>query len=84
MVRAALLDGMWIESWKDGRITVRAWIDRIKGKAPAGKTTGEYVVDRLKAKGVADEVKILDISRIGAVKGGDGQIEQFTLEVKFK
>ena len=84
VVRASLLDGMWIESWKDGRITVRAWIDRIKGKAPAGKTTGEYVVDRLKAKGVADEVKILDISRIGAVKGGDGQIEQFTLEVKFK
>lgn len=84
VVRASLLDGMWIESWKDGRITVRAWIDRVKGKAPAGKTTGEYVVDRLKAKGVADEVKILDISRIGAVKGGDGQIEQFTLEVKFK
>ena len=84
VVRASLLDGMWIESWKDGRITIRAWIDRVKGKAPAGKTTGEYVVDRLKAKGVADEVKILDISRIGAVKGGDGQIEQFTLEVKFK
>ena len=84
VVRASLLDGMWIESWKDGRITVRAWIDRVKGKSPAGKTTGEYVVDRLKAKGVADEVKILDISRIGAVKGGDGQIEQFTLEVKFK
>ena len=84
VVRASLLDGMWIESWKDGRITVRAWIDRVKGKAPAGKTTGEYVVDRLKAKGVADEVKILDISRIGAVKGGDGQIEQFTLEVKFR
>ena len=42
------------------------------------------MVDRLKTKGVADEVKILDISRIGAVKGGDGQIEQFTLEVKFK
>ena len=84
VVRASLLDGMWIESWKDSRITVRAWIDRVKGKAPAGKTTGEYVVDRLKAKGVADEVKILDISRIGAVKGGDGQIEQFTLEVKFK
>ena len=84
VVRASLLDGMWIESWKDGRITVRAWIDRVKGKAPAGKTTGECVVDRLKAKGIADEVKILDISRIGAAKGGDGQIEQFTLEVKFK
>lgn len=84
VVRASLLDGMWIESWKDGRITVRAWIDRVKGKAPAGKTTGEFVVDRLKTKGVADEVKILDISRIGAAKGGDGQIEQFTLEVKFK
>lgn len=84
VVRASLLDGMWIESWKDGRITVRAWIDRVKGKAPAGKTTGEFVVDRLKTKGVVEEVKILDISRIGAAKGGDGQIEQFTLEVKFK
>ena len=84
VVRASLLDGMWIESWKDGRITVRAWIDRVKGKAPAGKTTGEFVVDRLKTKGAAEEVKILDISRIGAAKGGDGQIEQFTLEVKFK
>ena len=84
VVRASLLDGMWIESWKDGRITVRAWIDRIKGKAPAGKTIGEFVVDRLKTKGAAEEVKILDISRIGAAKGGDGQIEQFTLEVKFK
>ena len=84
VVRASLLDGMWIESWKDGRITVRAWIDRVKGKAPAGKTIGEFVVDRLKTKGAAEEVKILDISRIGAAKGGDGQIEQFTLEVKFK
>ena len=57
---------------------------------PQGKTTGECVVERLKTKGLVEAVKILDISKFGATdaqergKKGDEQIEQFTLEVKFK
>ena len=86
VVKESLLPGMWIESWKDGKIVVRAWIDRVKDKVPAGKTIGEYVVDRLKLKGaLVEAVKILDISKLGAQgRGNEAQIEQFTLEVKFK
>ena len=86
IVKASLLPGMWVESWKDGRIVVRAWTDRVKDKVPAGKTMGEYVVDRLKMKGaLVEAVKILDISKLGAQgRGNEAQIEQFTLEVKFK
>ena len=86
VVKESLLPGMWIESWKDGKIVVRAWIDRVKDKVPAGKTIGEYVVDRLKMKGaLVEAVKILDISKLGAQgRGNEAQIEQFTLEVKFK
>ena len=75
---------MWIEKWSaDGKITVRAWRDRVKDKLPKDiKTIGEYVVDRVKAKGVAVNggVKILDMSTIG----DNSQVDQFTLEVKFK
>ena len=86
VVKESLLPGMWIENWKDGKIVVRAWIDRVKDKVPAGKTIGEYVVDRLKMKGaLVEAVKILDISKLGAQgRGNEAQIEQFTLEVKFK
>lgn len=83
-VRESLLPGMWIEKWSaDGKITVRAWRDRVKDKLPKDiKTIGEYVVDRVKAKGVAVNggVKILDMSTIG----DNSQVDQFTLEVKFK
>ena len=56
---------------------------KVKDKLPEGtKTVGEYVVDRVKAKGVAlkDGVSILDMSTLGS----KSQVDQFTLEVKFK
>ena len=84
-VRGSLAPGMWIEKWEEGRVTVRYWKDRIK--AEAGKTVGERVVEKLKGKAVvavgADgkkSVKIADMSSIGK----DAQVEQITIEVKFK
>lgn len=79
-VRDSLLPGMWIEKWSDDRIVVRYWKDRIK--ATQGKTVGERVVDKLKSKAVVDKdhVKIADMSAVGK----DGQVEQVTIEVKFK
>ena len=71
---------MWIDRWEPGKITIRGWKDRVKGSG--GKTAGELVVDKLKGKlSVADGgVKISDMSAIGP----KGQVEQFTVEVKFK
>ena len=79
-VRDSLLPGMWVEKWDDGRISVRYWSDRVK--ATGGKTPGELVVDKLKGRpGIdADSVKISDMSAIGK----DAQVEQFTVELKFK
>ena len=79
-VRDSLLPGMWIERWDDGRLTVRYWRDRVKGAS--GKTPGELVIDKLKGRPCidADAVKISDMSVIGK----DAQVEQFTVEVKFK
>ena len=79
-VRDSLLPGMWIERWDDGRLTVRYWSDRVKGAS--GKTPGELVIDKLKGRPCidADAVKISDMSVIGK----DAQVEQFTVEVKFK
>ena len=79
-VRSSLAPGMWIEKWENGRILIRGWRDRVKGAD--GKTAGELVVDKLKGKSsVADGgVKISDMFAIGP----KGQLEQFTLEVKFK
>ena len=79
-VRSSLAPGMWIERWEKDRITVRYWKDRVK--VAAGKTAGEQVVDKLKGKAVVDpaSVKISDMSVIGK----DGQVEQFTVELKFK
>ena len=79
-VRSSLAPGMWIEKWEAGKILIRGWKDRVKGAD--GKTAGELVVDKLKGKSsVADgEVKISDMFAIGP----KGQLEQFTLEVKFK
>jgi hypothetical protein len=83
-IKDSLLPGMWIEKWsEDGKITVRYWRDKVKDKLPEGiKTVGEYVVDRVKAKGVVakDGVSILDMSTLGS----KSQVDQFTLEVKFK
>ena len=79
-VRDSLLPGMWIERWDDGRLTVRYWSDRVKGQG--GKTPGELVVDKLKGRPCidADTVKISDMSALGK----DAQVEQFTVEMKFK
>ena len=78
-VRESLLPGMWVEKWEDGRILVRSWTDRVK--AEGGKTAGERVVEKLKAKAavVKDSVKISSMSAIGK----DGQVEQMTIEVRF-
>lgn len=79
-VRDSLLPGMWIERWGEGRLTVRYWSDRVKGQS--GKTPGELVVGKLKGRPCidADSVKISDMSTVG--KGA--QVEQFTVELKFK
>ncbi|MBQ0033326.1 MAG: type IV pilus assembly protein PilM [bacterium] len=79
-VRDSLLPGMWIEKWADDRIVIRYWKDRIK--STPGKTVGERVVDKLKSRPVVDRdrVRIADMSAVGK----DGQVEQVTIEVKFK
>ena len=89
-VRGALANGMWIEKWEDNRVTVRGWkndIDDIVEKDAAAnggkhRTASEIVVARLKGSAAVDPegVKISDMSAIG--KNGD--IEQFTVELKFK
>ena len=80
-VRSSLAPWMWLEKWEPGRITVRYWKD--SDKTSSGKTPGELVVDKLKGKtAVVDpaSVKISDMSAIGK----DGQVAQFTVELKFK
>ena len=85
-VRESLVPGMWIEKWDADRIAIRYWKDRVKSE-PGQKTVGERVVEKLKGKAVVDAdangkklVKIADMSAIGK----DGQVEQFTIEVKFR
>jgi len=79
-VRSSLVAGMWIARWDRDRVTVRYWKDRMK--AVPGKTAGELVVDKLKGKPVVvpESVKISDMSLVGK----EGQVEQFTVELKFK
>ena len=79
-VRDSLPDGMWIEKWEDNRITVRFWTDSVKSSA--GKPPAEIVEGKLKGRPVidADSVKIADMSSVGK----DGQVMQFTVELKFK
>ena len=84
-VRDSLLPGMWIEKWDKDHVVIRYWKDRVKTEP--GKTAGERVVEKLKGKAAVDAaadgkklVKIADMSAIGK----DGQVEQFTIEVKFK
>lgn len=79
-VRNSLSKGIWIEKWEGGKITFRYWADQVK--AAAGKTVGEGVVDKLKHQSaiVPESVKIADMSAIGK----DAQVQQFTVELKFK
>ena len=82
-VRDSLQPGMWIEKWEANKVSIRYWTgpgSRVKGEA--GKTVGEGVVEKLKSRSVVerDSVKISDMSAIGK----DGQVEQVTIEVKFK
>lgn len=80
-VREALLPGMWIEKWSnDGRITIRSWSDRVKGAN--GKTVSETVVEKLKGKSAIDSTSIKIVEQVRLGKGGE--LEQFTVEVKFK
>lgn len=89
-VRGALANGMWIEKWEADRVTIRGWKDDLdaiveKDAAANGgkhRTASEIVVARLKGSAAVDSdgVKISDMSAIG--KNGD--IEQFTVELKFK
>ena len=79
-VRSAMVPGMWIHSWSDGRVCVRYWKDRIK--IDGGKTAGEAFVAKLTAMSDVDagSVRISNMSTVGA----SGGCEQFTVEVKFK
>jgi len=81
-VKSSLAPDMWIERWEQGRVTVRYWKKSASAKTASGKTPGELVVDKLKGKPVVDagSVKISDMSVIGK----EGQVEQFTVELKFK
>ncbi len=79
-VRGALVPGMWIHAWSDGRLVVRYWKDRVK--LSPGKTVEESFVEKLRGKAAVDG-KSLKISNMSPV-GVGGACEQFTVEVKFK
>ena len=80
-VRSSLAPWMWLEKWEPGRITVRYWKD--SAKAATGKTPGELVVDKLKGKTMVIDPATVKISDMSAI-GKDGQVAQFTVELKFK
>ena len=79
-VRDSLLPGMWIEKWDGNRVTVRYWTERVK--SAAGKQPAEIVADKLKGRAVIDAntIKISDMNPVGK----DGQVYQFSVEMKFK
>ena len=89
-VRSALAQGMWIEKWEPGRVTIRGWKDTldemvVSHAAQNGgrkQTASEIVVAKLKGNMAvdADSVKISDMTSLGK----DAALEQFTVEVKFK
>ena len=89
-VRGALGQGMWIEKWEPGRVTMRGWKDNldvmtaIHAEQHNGKkqTASEIVVAKLKANiaVVPESVRIADMTALGK----DAALEQFTVEVKFK
>ena len=79
-VRSSLVPGMWVDRWSSQKITIRDWRDRVKGAS--GKTAGELVIEKLKSRSAIDaaSVKIADMSSVGK----DSQVEQFSVELKFK
>lgn len=89
-VRSALGQGMWIEKWEPGRVTVRGWKDQLErviaanAQANGGRrqTASEIVAGKLKGNAAVDpeSVKISDMSAIGK----KAELEQFTVELKFK
>ena len=89
-VRGALARGMWIEKWEENKVTIRGWKDVLddvvkKDAAANGgkeRTASEIVDARLKGSAAVDPegVKISEMTDIG--KNGD--ITQFTVELKFK
>ena len=85
-VRESLVPGMWIEKWEKDRVVIRYWKDRVKTEV-GQKTVGERVVEKLKGKAAvasgADGKKLVKIADMSAI-GKDGQVEQVTIEVKFK
>ncbi len=91
LVELALAPGMWIESWEGNKVTIRGWKDKldelVKSDAEANggkqRTASEIVVSKLKGRKelIEDEdVKISDMKAIGR----NGNVEQFTVEIKFK
>ncbi len=92
LVSDTLAPGMWIDRWEGGKITIRGWKDKLKELVDAdaadregkARTASEIVVARLKAVPEllidADSVRISDMTAIGK----NGNVEQFTVEVKFK
>jgi hypothetical protein len=95
-VRQAIGSDLWIDSWQNGKVTIRGWKDRVKrfvdevaakaatreGGASVPRTAPEIVANRLKANPdvVAESVKVTDMSSFGK----DGCVEQFVVELKFK
>lgn len=89
-VRSALGQGMWVEKWEPGRITIRGWKDNldklvgVNAVQNGGKrqTASEIVVGKLKSNVVVDSDSV-SISGMTSL-GKDAALEQFTVEVKFK
>ena len=74
---------LWIESWDGDKITVRGWKNEIEARVKENRTVSEIVAEDLKHNVdviVPESVKITEMTTLG--KGGN--IEQFTVEVKFK
>ena len=98
-VRMALGQELWIQSWQNGKITIRGWKDRIAAfvegapPRPDGKrlTAPEIVADRLKGVGLDEKVRAKWPVDPDSVKvtdltsfGKEGCVEQFVVELKFK
>lgn len=98
-VRQALGNDLWIQSWQNGKITIRGWKDRIATYVesfPAGEdgkrlTAPEIVAIRLKGTGLAEDVLAkwpIDPASVKVTDmtsfGKEGCVEQFVVELKFK
>ena len=88
LVRMALKDDLWIESWEGDKITIRGWKDRVADYVRKAKSSGmkettasEIVCARLAEKDLfVESAKTEAISRFGK----EDCIEQFVVELKFK